>query len=203
MTKQPSPSKTYEKLARMRQVLGIGLPLGAWCDLLLIATPLTRFFDRLGTNLGTTLSTLIEMATLILVIQCCKPLVAVTLEASARFGGLSLDELEPAPGPGRIVGLTEKEPWWMVWILTASGVALSTTALVFGGLLAIWGHLEHRPPAETMSGTACLLGAVAAIVWIAPAKRLFGDAPSLAKGDRNELVGERKRRRKAMREGAR
>lgn len=163
-------------LLRRRQILALGLPLGAWCNLLLI-TPMTRLTNALGINMGTSVSTIIEIGILLFFVLECKPLAELTMAASARFSGRPISRLQAGHGVRWLFGLTATEPWWLIGLLMAAPIALVVTALATAVLLVTYG-LHARAAVDTISGVAAVAGIVAASLWIHLARRLFRSTSS-------------------------
>lgn len=158
-------------LVRRRQILALGLPLGTWCNLLLV-TPMTRLTDAMGINAGTTVSTIVEIGILLLFVLECKPLAELSVAASARYSGQPVSRLQAGRGVRWIFGLTDAEPWWIIGLLTVAPVALLVTVVVGVVLLVAYGLHTHTA-VDTISGTAAAAGMVTAFLWLHAARHLF------------------------------
>ncbi len=103
-----------------------------------------------------------------------RPLVKLSVASTARWQGVSPDDLAPAPGVRGFFGLTGKEPWWVTWSILACWVSLPVLLVLLGAGMLLRDHLApERFP--SFLGAAVAVGILVAFLLAPVVKAASGE----------------------------
>ncbi|GEM_PF-6964164 len=68
-----------------------------------------------------------------------RPLVRASMDLTAAHQGCRLEDLEPGTGWRSLLGLTDDEPWWLLWTLVASWMSVPAMAALMVAALILSG----------------------------------------------------------------
>ena len=161
-----------DALVGHRRNLGYVLPLALWGWILGL-----DLYDAYGGRYTIWLS----WAVLIVVLTVgMSPLARLSVESTARWRGEPLEALARGRGLRWLLGLTDREPWWVTWSVVACWMSLPVTVAMFVTVLLLRGAppREASDLANLWMGVITTAGFLVAFLLAPVVRALAGERPA-------------------------